>query len=121
MSDFCSICRTLVCDVRSVWYPSRARLASVRRREKVNPFDAHVPVASFDPLNNGAAGAGAAAGGGYANGGGNGGGGGWAGGAGDSAGVLQLGMQFEVRTGKRDTQRERERATVRDGDNDEAL
>eukprot|EP00752_Nemacystus_decipiens_P016286 g14565.t1 len=62
---------------------------------EVNPFDVHVPAASFDPLNNGAAGAGATAGGGYANGGG-GGGGGWAGAGGDSAAVLQLGMQFEA-------------------------
>lgn len=79
---------------------------------KVNPFDAQVPAASFDPLNKGAAGAGvvaaAAAGGGYSNGGGAG-GGGWAGGGGDSTAVLQLGMQFEVR---REERRERESSLV---------
>ena len=74
-------------------------------REKVNPFDAQVPAASFDPLNKGAAGAGAAAGGGYANGGAV---SGWAGGEEDSAAVLRLGMQFEVRPGKTKRQRERE-------------
>eukprot|EP00903_Cladosiphon_okamuranus_P010875 g10272.t1 len=61
---------------------------------EVNPFDAHMSAASFDPLNKGSAGSGAAAGGGYANSGGA--VGGWAGGGGDAAAVLQLGMQFEA-------------------------
>lgn len=68
--------------------------------QQVNPFDvAQVPAATFDPLANGRAtgtGTAAAAGGGaHANGGG--GGGAWGGGGADSAAVLQLGMQFEVR------------------------
>ncbi|CAN0215777.1 unnamed protein product, partial [Ectocarpus sp. 12 AP-2014] len=69
---------------------------------EVNPFDvAQVPVASFDPLTNGrgtrAGMAAPAGGGGHANGGGGGSGGAWGGGGTDSAAVLQLGMQFEVR------------------------
>lgn len=73
--------------------------------EQVNPFDAHVPDGSFDPLGVKQTAAVAAGGDAFANGGGD---GGWAGAGGaygggfggggqdDAAAVLQLGMQFEV-------------------------